>query len=283
MSFEVTRIKDLTDKEFKIISQYIEKNVGIKMPSSKRLMMQSRLTSRMKALKISNFSDYIDFVFNQDSNGDELIGMIDALTTNKTDFFREADHFRYLYNTVLPQFYAEGQKDVRLWSAACSSGEEVYTLAMVMQEYIDRNPYTISNYHIVGSDISTKVLRKAMDCVYSLDTIDMIPLEMKRKYFLKSKDSFKQIVRVKKDLRDNVSFLRLNFLDEVYSCVKGSFDVIFCRNALIYFDRENQEAVIRKLLGFLRKGGYLFLGHSETILGMDLPLKTVAPTVYCKE
>ena len=126
-------------------------------------------------------SDYIDFVFNQDSNGDELIGMIDALTTNKTDFFREADHFRYLYNTVLPQFYAEGQKDVRLWSAACSSGDEVYTLAMVMQEYIDRNPYTISNYHIVGSDISTKVLRKAMDCVYSLDTIDMIPLEMKRK------------------------------------------------------------------------------------------------------
>ncbi len=273
-------VKELTDKEFKTISQYIETNVGIKMPDTKRLMIQSRLAARLRILQIPTYQDYLDYVFNKDTQGTELVLMIDVLTTNKTDFFREPDHFEYLTRVVIPEFLSKRQNTLKVWSAACSSGEEVYTLSMVINEFMEKNP-ELSSFSVLGSDISTKVLDKAYYAVYDMATIEPIPLALKKKYFLKSSNPDKKVARVKPDLRKYASYKRLNFMDDDYN-MADMYDVIFCRNALIYFDKPTQEAVIRKLTKYLKTGGYLFLGHSETILTNSLPLRVVAPTTYIR-
>ncbi|MCM1322235.1 MAG: hypothetical protein NC041_06760 [Bacteroides sp.] len=271
----------MTNHEFATIANYIEKNVGIKMPPTKRIMMQSRLTHRLRHLGLSSYKEYIDYVFNHDTNGEELILMIDSLTTNKTDFFREPDHFKYLTSKVLPEFAAAEYSDLKVWSAACSSGEEPYTLAIVLSEYMRTNQGAISSFSITASDISTKVLGKAMNAVYDISEIEIISNELKKRYFLRGKGENSEMVRVKPELRQKVHFMRLNFMDEVFA-MPERYKVIFCRNVLIYFDKPTQEAVIRKLLRHLQTGGYLFLGHSETIVSMNLPLQSVAPTVYKK-
>ncbi len=270
--------QELTEKEFHTISDYIEKNVGIKMPDAKRIMMQSRLMGRLRQLKISTFAQYIDYAFN---NEQELILMIDTLTTNKTEFFRENDHFKYMTDKVLPEFAAKGKNMVKIWSAGCSSGEEPYTLAIVMQEFIRKNPGKIFNFSITGSDISTKVLDKAYNAVYDLSIVEQLPQNIKHDYFLKSSNAANPVAKIKSDLRRHVSFRRLNFMDSDF-CMPEIYDIIFCRNVLIYFDKPTQERVISKFMKYLQPDGYLFLGHSETIFSMNLPLQTCAPTVYRK-
>lgn len=269
----------LTDQEFKTIARYIEENVGIKMPESKKIMMQSRLMNRLKILGFSTYKQYIEYVFTHD---DELILMIDSLTTNKTEFFRESAHFDFMNSTVLPEFAANGKSAVKIWSAGCSSGEEPYTLAIVMKEFIRKNPGSIHNFKILGSDISTRVLDKAYNGVYSLESVQDLPPNIKKNYFLKCSDPKRPLVKIKKDLRSFVSYKRLNFMDEDF-CMPEMYDIIFCRNVLIYFDKQTQENVIRKFLRYLSPDGYLFLGHSETIFSMNLPLKSCAPTVYKKD
>lgn len=281
MSDFYSNVKELTDAEFKTISSYIEKNVGIKLPPVKRLMIQSRLFGRLKILKMKNFKEYIDHVFSSD-DGVELTHMIDTLTTNLTHFFRESDHFDYMTNNTLPEFVSQGKKNVEIWSAGCSTGEEPYTISIVMQEFMRKNPNKFASYSILATDISTKVLTKAANGVYPIQTIENITLDMKRRYFLKGKNqSENPLVKVKKELSDNITFHQLNFMDENFKFRK-EMDIIFCRNVLIYFDKPTQKAVIEKFLRYLPVGGYLFLGHSETIFGMDLPLKTVFPMVFTK-
>lgn len=278
----ITETFILKDREFKKIAKFIESKVGIKMPDAKKLMMQSRLQVRLKALNLTSFDEYIDYVFSsEDAGTEETILMIDAMTTNLTEFYREATHFTFLSNTALPKLIGEGKKSFKVWSAGCSSGEEPYTLAMVFEEFIRTNPDPRIDYSILASDISTKVLQKAINAVYPLDSLNNIPLEIKKRYFLKGKNTEKPVVRLKPEIRNKVSFKRLNFMDEDFS-VGPLMDIIFCRNVLIYFDKQTQEQVIRKFLRNLNRGGYLFLGHSETIFGMDLPLKTVSPTVFQK-
>ncbi len=277
----LNNIKGLTDKEFETISHFMESNVGIKMPPSKRIMVQSRLMHRLRKLQYTDFTQYLDFVFNQDRTGEELIIMIDNLTTNKTEFFREADHFAYMTGTVLPQKAAEGKRSLKIWSAGCSSGEEPYTLSIVMSEYLRQHPGQFSEFSILATDISTKVLDQACNAVYPAEEIAAISEDLKKRYFLRSKDPQQKQVRVKQELRSKVHFKRLNFMDHAYP-IKDTFNIIFCRNVLIYFDKPTQEAIIGKFVQHLEPGGYLFLGHSETIFAMDLPLKTVAPTVYQK-
>lgn len=274
-------IQGLTDKEFETISRFMESNVGIKMPASKRIMVQSRLMSRLRKLGYTDFSQYLNYVFNQDRSGEELIFMIDSLTTNKTEFFREADHFAYLTGTVLPNKIAEGVRSLKIWSAGCSSGEEPYTLSIVMSEFMRQNPGKISDFAILATDISTKVLDQACNAVYPEEEIAGMSNDIKERYFLKSKDPAAKQVRVKQQLRSRVHFKRLNFMDQSYP-IRDTFNIIFCRNVLIYFDKPTQETIIRKFTQHLEPGGYLFLGHSETIFAMNLPLKTVAPTVYQK-
>lgn len=282
MDFKLSATPTLSPSEFHQLASYIEKNVGIKMPEQKRLMMQSRLAARLKALKLSSFREYIDFVFSSnDPDNDELITMIDTMTTNLTEFFRESGHFDYLSKTVLPNYLDAKRTSFKLWSAGCSTGQEPYTLAIVMSEFARTHSSSRINFNILATDVSTKVLGKAQNAVYPMDSVEKLSNELKKRYFLRSRDPDSQQVRVKPELRQKISFKHLNFMADDFG-FRDTMQVIFCRNVLIYFDKKTQESVIRKFMRYLEPGGFLFLGHSETIFEMDLPLKNVAPTVFQK-
>ncbi len=272
---------ELTNEQFQRIANFIQKNVGIKMPEQKKIMVQSRLYARLKELKISNFDDYIDYVFQQNAQGEEEIAlMINVITTNLTSFFRESNHFDFMTNVALPEI-AKEYPTVELWSAACSSGEEPYTISIVMQEFMRTHPNAIRDFSILATDISSRMLDKAINAVYPMESVENISYDLKKRYFLRSKNKENPLVRLNPYTRGKVKFDRLNFMDDDYS-ISTSKNIIFCRNCLIYFDKPTQESVIRKLIKHLVPGGYLFLGHSETIFGMDLPLKTVGPTIFKK-
>lgn len=279
--FAVLTNAELTNEQFQRIANFIQKNVGIKMPEQKKIMVQSRLYARLKELKISNFDDYIDYVFQQNAQGEEEIAlMINVITTNLTSFFRESNHFDFMTNTALPEI-AKEYPTVEIWSAACSSGEEPYTLSIVMQEFMRTHPSAIRDFSILATDISSRMLDKAINAVYPMESVENISYDLKKRYFLRSKNKENPLVRLNPFTRGKVKFDRLNFMDDDYS-ISTSKNIIFCRNCLIYFDKPTQESVIRKLIKHLVPGGYLFLGHSETIFGMDLPLKTVGPTIFKK-
>jgi chemotaxis protein methyltransferase CheR len=268
---------ELTDAQFNKLSDFIYGNYGIKMPIVKKVMLQSRLHKRLKALGMNSFDQYISFVFSDVAHTEEVVNMIDAVSTNKTDFFREAAHFDYLADTVFPALSKEGSRKANIWSAGCSSGEEPYTLAIVAQKFKEANPGF--DYSIKATDISTRVLNMAAQGTYDESRTDVIPLDIKKKYFLRSKDRTDPKVKIVKTLRDKVSFYRLNFMDRSYA-MHDTFDIIFCRNVLIYFDKQTQEEVINKLCSKLRKGGYFFLGHSESTAGLAVPLKQLRPTIF---
>jgi len=269
----------LTDADFKKLSLFIHKFFGIKMPEAKKIMLQSRLQKRLRALGIMSFKSYVEYVFSKKGSG-EIIHMMDVVSTNKTDFYREPTHFDFLKSTVLPEFTRTGMLNkLKVWSAGCSSGEEAYTISMILSDYTLARPGF--DYSIYGTDISTQILKKAIDGIYTADRVDVVPLDQKRKYLLKSKDKVKKLVRIVPALRKKTKFERLNFIDSNYA-VNEVFDVIFCRNVLIYFDRETQESVINKLCRNLKKGGYFFLGHSESITGINVPLKHLQPTIFQK-
>lgn len=274
--------QQLSQAQFKRIASFMEKTTGIKMPDSKLTMIQSRLANRLKVLHFLDYSQYIDYVFSSsETANDEIVMMIDLLTTNLTHFFREKPHFDFMTNTVLPHLAESGIREPQIWSAGCSSGEEPYTLSIVMREFMDKNPGKFSNYHILATDISTRILSKAVDAVYPLESVDKLPYDIKHKYFLKSKNPDKPVAKVKNEVRQKIRFDRLNFMDKRFN-ISPKKNIIFCRNVLIYFDKSTQLDVIRKLVDCLEVGGFLFLGHSETIFGSDLPLRTVSTTVFQK-
>lgn len=269
----------MTNDDFNRLSDFIFKQSGIKMPPVKKIMLQSRLQKRLKELNITSFNEYADYVFSKEGQRNEIIHMLDVVSTNKTDFFREPVHFDYLTNDILQNFINKNpvNKNLKVWSAGCSSGEEPYTIAIVLNEFKQKVPGF--NFSITGTDISSQILQKAASAIYKEDRIINIPLELKRKYFLRSKDREQKTVRVTKELRNYTKYSRLNFMDTSYN-LPEMFDVIFCRNVLIYFNRETQEQVINKLCLKLKSGGYLFIGHSESILGMNLPLEQIKPTIF---
>lgn len=268
---------ELSQADFRQFSSYIYDQFGIKMPDIKRIMLQGRLLKRIRELKMSSYSEYKKYFFSPEGQRNELYNFLSVVTTNKTDFFREPVHFDFLQSTALPEFQAEGRRSINIWSAACSSGEEPYTIAVVLNEYVEQHPGL--TFNIVGTDISQNVLEKAARGVYPEKAISMIPLSLKKKYFLRSKDRVNPTVRVAPLLQRNFSLKYLNLMDSVYD-IKEEFDVIFCRNVLIYFDRETQEKVIQKLCTKLRQGGYLFIGHSESMSNMDVPLTNIKPTIF---
>lgn len=268
----------MTDADFSKFSKLIKEEFGIKMPPSKKTMLEARLQKRLRALGFSSHSEYCDFLFSPGGFEKELTQLIDVVTTNTTDFFREPKHFELLLSTVLPDLCQRNSRPVKLWSAGCSSGEEPYTLCMVLNEFTERNPNF--KYSLMATDISTDILRKAMNAVYPMSKVDVVPMAMKKKYLLKSKDKAKPLVRVAPELRRKVDFKRLNFMEPFP--FKDQKDIIFCRNVVIYFDRATQYMLFKKFCATLTKGGYLFIGHSESISGMELPVRQIAPTVYQK-
>ncbi len=269
----------MTNDDFNRLSEFIFIQSGIKMPPVKKIMLQSRLQKRLRELKILSYKEYADYVFSPEGQKKEIIHMFDVVSTNKTDFFREPVHFDFLNDTVLINFINDQRLNynLKVWSAGCSSGEEPYTIAITLNEFKNKNPKF--DYTITGTDISTQILQNAAFAVYKEERIANIPLEIKKKYFLKSKEKEKKTVRVVKTLRDKVNYQRLNFMDNTYN-IAEVFDVVFCRNVLIYFDRETQEQVIGKLCNKLKSGGYLFIGHSESIMAMNLPLEQIKPTIF---
>jgi chemotaxis protein methyltransferase CheR len=236
----------------------------------------------LRTLGFSSFESYLEYLFGQEgANNAEVIHLIDEVTTNKTDFFRESKHFDFLTRSVLPELIDRHGLGVRtklnVWSAGCSTGEEPYTLAMVLSEFAQSVP--AFDFSILATDISTKVLEKAAKGIYESAQAEAIPILLRKKYLLKSKDRSLNLVRVAPGLRALVKFQRLNFLDKAFG-ITQRMGVVFCRNVLIYFDRPTQEAVLRRICQYMISGGYLFTGHSETLHNMDLPLDQCDPTVY---
>ena len=269
----------LSQQNFERFARFITRELGIKMPCSKLTMVQSRLLRRVRELGLENLDQYSEYFFA--SSASEREHFISAITTNKTDFFREPDHFHFLKNTVLPSIASatRGLGCVKVWSAACSSGEEPYTLAMILTEFARQERGM--DFTILATDVSLKVLEQARSAVYAEALIDPVPPELRRKYLLRSKNSAEALVRIVPELRQKISFHCLNFMDESYG-VKNRFDVIFLRNVLIYFEKDTQEEVVNKLCRNLVPGGYLFIGHSESLAGMDVPLQCVGPAIFRK-
>jgi chemotaxis protein methyltransferase CheR len=271
----------LNDKDFARFSKLVYEQCGIKLPPHKRSMLEARLRKRLRIHNLHTFEDYADMVFAQGESAEELVKLIDVVTTNKTDFFREPAHYDYLVKSALPflveSFGSGTNQPLRVWSAGCSTGKEPYTLAMVLKEYQAWLPDF--QFDILGTDICTDVLEKAVQGIYSAAKADPIPAALKKKYLLKSKDPDNRAVRITPDLRALVRYRRLNFMDDDFG-FREPFDIIFCRNVIIYFDRPTQECLLTKLVNNLVVGRYIFLGHSETLLGLNLPLKQMAPSVY---
>jgi chemotaxis protein methyltransferase CheR len=275
--------KSMTQADFERLSRFIYEHCGIKMPQVKKTMLESRLQKRLRLLGVATFRQYCDLIFNSPDGGEERVHMIDAVTTNKTDFFREPVHFSFLAEEVFPAFMDSGSHRAApftVWSAGCSSGEEPYTLAVVLREFEETNPGF--RFSILATDISTRVLEKAHAGIYDESQIAMISPVLKQKYFLRSKDRSRGQVRVIPHLRSLIAFQRLNLMEEAFTLPERSMDAIFCRNVIIYFDRQTQYLLLGKLCRYLKATGHLFLGHSETVHGFDLPLERVASTIYRK-
>ena len=273
----------ISPADFQRLTKFIYTTCGIKMTEAKRPMLEARLHKRVVALNLNSFREYCDHLFSDEGMCTESPLMIDLVTTNKTDFFREPDHFDYLFSSALPELLSKGGVGkgnmLSLWSAACSTGEEPYTLAMVASEFKEAHPgYRFS---VLATDISHRVLEKGSIGVYEEERTEPIPYEFKKKYLLRSKDRNRGLVKIAPFIRCLVEFRRLNLMDNSYD-IHGPVHVIFCRNVIIYFDRETQEDLLKKLCRHLAPGGYLFMGHSENLHGMDLPLVQVKPTVYRK-
>jgi chemotaxis protein methyltransferase CheR len=269
----------LTNYEFNILRKFLLENYGIDLKDEKKSMLESRLIKRINELGLSNFKEYINFLFSKMGSKWELPKFLDIVTTHKTEFFRNREHFDILEKNILPEFYKKGIKFISVWSAGCSSGEEVYTIAMIIQDFITENNINM-DFHVLGTDISEEMLTLAQKAIYHIDKIKDIDMLYKKKFFLKSKNPAKKLVRIVPELRAKVNFRLLNLID-TYN-FREPFNIIFCRNVAIYFNTETQKILFENLLKWLDKGGYLFLGHSESLFGYNLPVVKVFPTIYKK-
>jgi chemotaxis protein methyltransferase CheR len=254
---------------------------GINLSAEKKTMLELRLKPRLRLLAIDSYREYCDYVFSKRGQLDEIVPLLDAVTTNKTDFFREPGHFEYLIRQAVPEIMSGNTsgRPLLAWSAGCSSGEEPYTLAIVLSEYANAHPGF--RFRLLATDLCTTVLEKARLAVFNAEVAAPVPSELRRKYFMRSRDRGSKQMRIVPELRELVEFRRLNFMDSDY-CLQEKMDVIFCRNVIIYFDRATQENILRKLARQLAPGGTMFLGHSESLSGMDVPLAAVAPSTYRK-
>ncbi len=264
----------ITDKQFEILAGYIQSNYGIRLPLQKKMLLESRLQGRLAHFNFSSFEDYIHLLFDQPDSL-EIYELVDAVSTNKTFFFRETKHFDYLEKQILPTF---SKSKLKIWSAAASTGEEAFTAAMVLEEFRLTNKVSWT-YEILGTDISKQCLRVASKGIYSSSQLSELPEDYVKKYLLRNKGSELKKVRLNEKIRAQIGFKYLNLISNEYG-IASDFDVVFCRNVLIYFEKPIQEIVLNKICKKIKVGGYLFLGHSESILGMTLPLKQLAPTIF---
>lgn len=265
---------ELTEKQFKKISQLVYQLCGINLKDGKQALVRARLMKRLRALKMNSFDEYMNYL-DQDKNHKELSYMVDVMTTNKTNFFREPEHFNYLCDYILPRTKS---RRMRFWTAACSSGEEPFSLAILLRENI--LDIDTRDVKILATDISMKMLEKARNSVYGEEVLRDVPPLLLQKYFTKIRTGSSIIYKVKDNIRKMVQLGWLNLMDPWP--MKGPFNVIFCRNVMIYFDRPTQQRLINRLWELLEPGGHLFVGHSEGLSAVSHKFHYVRPAVYKK-
>ena len=265
---------ELKESEYRQLRDIVYDHAGIHLGDNKKELVHARLTKILRKRGIPDFRQYIQ-ILDADSSDDELIMLLDAISTNVTHFFREQEHFNFLAE-ILPDL--QKNKPIRVWSAGCSSGEEPYSLAITLKEYHEKTGGP--EPAIIATDLSTKVLKKAVGAVYPMKAVDRLDQSLLRKYFLKGKGSAENFVKVKKDVTRLVTFERMNLMEPVR--FSQEFDIIFCRNVMIYFDGITRTNVVRKYHEALNTGGYLFIGHSESLNGIEHDFSYVRPTIYRK-
>lgn len=272
---------ELSDNDYHKIKDMIYDVIGINLGESKQELVRTRLGKRLRALNIGTFDEYYTHVTKKDQT--ELTHLFDAISTNTTSFFREMDHFNFVTSTVLPALIAEKNKnndrEIRIWSAASSTGEEAYSIAMTVLEFLRGKPGF--KVKILATDISTKVLAKVEAALYPEDRVNTVPKDMLKRYFRKGTGEQAGMVMLKDEVKNMVFPRRIN-LQVAQFPFKKEFDFIFCRNVMIYFDKPTQSGIVEKLYRHLKKDGYLFLGHAESLTGIQTQLKYVKPTVYIK-
>jgi len=266
-------IESLKKNEFEWISRFLYERTGIALHDGKQALVMGRLDKRLRKRGLVSYSDYFQLL-GRPGFEDETTVAIDLLTTNETYFFREPKHFEFLKNVVFSK-YAR-QRGLRIWSAASSSGEEAYTIAMCLAEY-----FSGDGWEILGTDISTQMLERAERALYPMAAAEKIPLPLLKKYCLKGREEFEDFFLIDPILRAKVKFQPLNLIEPLPDI--GLLDVIFLRNVMIYFDLETKQKLVKKMVEKLRPGGYFFISHSETLNGISSSLKMVSPSIYQRE
>lgn len=273
--------RPLDERDFRRLAALIHGHAGIRMPPSKKTFLEGRMRRHMRRRGFADLADYCRWLFAEGGLAEDEDALIDAVTTNKTEFFRERHHFDFLAASALPALAAQGsgtQQPLRIWSAGCSNGAEPYSLAMVCADFAgDRVGF---RFEILASDISVAMLQQAMRAVYPATAIAPVPLPQRRRYLLR--DDASSEVRIAPELRRTVRFVHHNLMNAPYPAHRST-DIVVCRNLLIYFDRPTQREVLSRLCRLVRPGGYLLLGHSEGVVGLSLPLRAVAPTTFRRE
>lgn len=267
----------LKDAEFRSASDFIYSRFGIRLGEQKRTLLAGRLSKRVRELGLGSFAEYFSLV-NRDGSGGELTELLNLITTNHTFFFRERDHFDFLSGVALPELCADpGLREIRIWSAGCATGEEAYSAAMTAADFLDRRGGGRAAA-VLATDISLAALGGAREGVYGEARLRELPRPYLSAYFeRRGPDEY----AVAKRIRDMVLFKRLNLMAERFP-FKGSFDVVFCRNVMIYFDEASRTRLVRSLYEVTRPGGYLFVGHSESLPKADCPFDYLRPAIYRK-
>jgi len=272
---------ELTDRDYRNFSDLIYEKSGINLHQGKRELLKARLAKVLRQFKFTCVAEYYDYLV-KDESGDAFIPLLDVISTNLTAFLREPKHFEFLADTVCSELFQEvgpgGKKEIRIWCAGCSSGEEAYSIAFTMLDALPENRH--KDLRILGTDLSTRMLHLADRGVYEAQRVEKIPYDLRRRYFQKGVNSWAGYYRVKPGVRGLIRFQRLNFI-EPFSFPE-SFDVVFCRNVMIYFDKETQEKLINRFFEVIRSPGYLFIGHSESLTGVHHRFRYVRPSVYKK-
>jgi chemotaxis protein methyltransferase CheR len=266
---------ELRPNEFEMIRDLAMKTFGLDLRAGKERLVAARLTKHLRAGGFRTFKQYYDHV-RSDSSGELLVGLIDALTTNHTGFLREPSHFDFLSDLLRTEYKNRHRMDI--WCAASATGEEPYTLLFTALSCSEKA--VPQDVRILASDISTRALTSARNAVYSRERVSVMPAEWTRRFLETGKDIPQDYVRVKADLRNRITFQRINLIDPLP--VNTLYPVIFCRNVMIYFNKSTQTEVVAKLSAKLEPGGYLFIGHSESLSGVNHPLKYIKPAVYRK-
>jgi len=266
--------------EYEFIRQLVYKHSRIHLGAGKKEMVGQRLQRRLKAAGLASYREYCDFLKGPEG-GEELTGLIDVISTNVTSFFREGQHFEFLAGTALPQWIARPQRrpgdTFRVWSAGCSSGEEPYSAAIVLSEFLARH----SQYRgqVIATDISGQALQRAREGTYRLEHVKLPEVEWLKRYFLKGVGAFQGCCRLKERLKNLVAFERASLFQDEFS-PSEPVDMILCRNVMIYFDRETQQELVQRLSCKLNPGGHLLIGHSESLLGVPHPFNPVSPSIF---